>query len=148
MPMFTMLRIGLPVCPSHVRDRTRIGERRHPVEHRVDVGHDVVAVDLDALALRRPQCHVEHGPVLGDVDVLAAEHGVDAVAQTALLGERDEEPHGLVGDAVLRVVEADAGGLDHEPLAPVGVVGEQLAQVDVLHAGVVRLQRLPRRSIA
>ena len=98
MPMFTMLRIGLPVWPSHEPRADPVGERRHPVEHLVHVGHDVVAVDVDALALRRPQRDVEHGPVLGDVDVLAAEHGVDAVAQAAVLGQRDEEPQRLVGD--------------------------------------------------
>ena len=35
--------------------------------------------------LRRPQRDVQHGAVLGDVDLLAAEHGVDARAQAGFL---------------------------------------------------------------
>ena len=53
-----------------------VGEGRHPVEHRVDLGHDVLAVDEDRLAARRPQRHMQHGAVLADVDLLAGEHRV------------------------------------------------------------------------
>ena len=62
-----------------------VGEVGHPVEHRVDVGHDVLAVDDDRRASRRAQRDVQHGAVLGDVDLLAAEHRVDARAQAGLL---------------------------------------------------------------
>ena len=57
------------------------------------------------------------------------EHRVDPLAQPALLGQRDQQPQRLVGDPVLRVVEVQAGGLGGQPLAALGVVGEQLAQV-------------------
>jgi hypothetical protein len=125
-----------------------VGEGGHPVEHGVHIGHDIVAVDLDALALRCPQGDVQHRAVLGDVDVLAAEHRVDAVPQPALLGQRDEEAHRLVGHPVLRVVEPDAGRLRDHPLAAAGVVGEELAEVGLLDRGMVRLERLPRRLFA
>ena len=53
--------------------------------------------------------------MLGDVDLVAAEHGVDAVAQAGTAGERDEQADGLVGDAVLGVVQIDAVDLEREP---------------------------------
>ena len=53
-----------------------VGEVAHAGEHLVDVGHDVVAVELDPLAGRRAQGDVEDGAVLADVDPLAGEHRV------------------------------------------------------------------------
>src|SRR4051794_38840422 len=100
MPMFTTLRIGLPVWPCHSRapwappgpgagpadadvpavanrparmalplaGPQAIGERRHPVEHLVHLGHDVLTVDLDRRVARRAQRDVEHRATLGHVD--------------------------------------------------------------------------------
>ena len=85
MPMLTTLRTRLPVWPVHAPRADPLGEVGHLVEHRVHLGHDVHAVDLDHRALGRPQRDVEHGAVLGDVDLLAAEHRVDAVAQAGAL---------------------------------------------------------------
>ena len=66
----------------------RVGECRHGVQHRVDLRHDVVAVDREALAVGRPQRDVQHGAVLGDVDLLAGEHGVAPAFDVGRLGER------------------------------------------------------------
>ena len=74
MPMLTMLRIGLPVCPFHSPERIRSAKAAHPAEHLVHVRHHVGAVGLDDRAGRCPQRDVQHRAVLGDVDVLAAEH--------------------------------------------------------------------------
>ena len=54
-----------------------VGEGGHLVEHRVDVGDDVFSVDEDALAFGRAQRDVQDGAVFGDVDLVAAKHGVD-----------------------------------------------------------------------
>ena len=86
---------------------------------------------------------MEHGAVLGDVDVVAAEHGIDPLAQPAGLGQGHEEAHRLVGDAVLGVVEVQPGPVGDEPLAPVRVVGEEVPQVPILQLLVVRTQRRP-----
>ena len=88
MPMLTTLRIGLPVWPFQSPARTRSREARHPVEHLVDLLDDVVAVDDQRALARHPQRDVQHGAVLGDVDVLAAEHRVAALGEPRLLGER------------------------------------------------------------
>src|SRR5581483_10340522 len=54
-----------------------LGEGRHTVEHLVDGGHDVLAVDTDVGAARRPQGYVQDGAILGHVDLLAGEHRLD-----------------------------------------------------------------------
>ena len=74
--------VALPVAAAH-----SVGEVGHLVEHRVNLGHDVLAVDYDRRAARRAQRDVQHGAVFGDVDLVAAEHRVDALAQPALLGQ-------------------------------------------------------------
>ena len=72
-----------PVAAAHL-----VGERGHAVEHRVHLGHDVVAVDDDRTAPRGARKRdVQHRALLGRVDLLAAEHRVDALAQAALLGQ-------------------------------------------------------------
>ena len=69
---------------------------------------------------------MQHGAILGDVDLVAAEHGVDAPAQVGLVGQPAQQRQRLVGDAVLGVVEKDAGRLGGQPLAACRVVREQL----------------------
>ena len=88
MPMLTTLRIRLPVWPFHAPLRTRSAKRRHLVEHGVHLRHDVLAVDQDRRALRRAQRDVQHRAVFRDVDPVAAEHRVDAGAQTGLSARR------------------------------------------------------------
>ena len=131
MPMLTTLRMGRPVWPFQRPLADVVGEGRHAVEHRVHLGHDVHAVHHDPLARRRPQGDVKHGPLLGHVDLLAAEHGLDASGEAALVGQPQQQPERLVGDAMLRVVEVEAGGLGGQALARAGVVGEDLPQVQL-----------------
>ena len=125
-----------------------VGEVRHPVEHRVHLGHDVLAVDHDRRAPGRAQRHVEHGALLGDVDLLAPEHGVDAPAQVALVGKLQEQLQRLVGDAVLRVVQVEPRALGGETLAAAGVVGEELAQVRAPEAARSAPRAPARRAAA
>ena len=63
----------------------------------------------------------------------------------ALFGERGRAARGLVGDAVLRVVEVDARGLHVQPFAAAGVARKQLAQMHATHVRAVILQCLPGR---
>jgi hypothetical protein len=122
-------------------------ELTHPAEHLVHRGHHIDTVDGDALPPGRAQRNVQHCPALGDVDLLAGEHGVDALAQARLLREPQQQAQRVVGDAVLRIVEVDAAGLESHPLAASGVIGEQVAQVDIAHLGVVIVQFLPGAAV-
>ena len=65
-----------------------------------------------------------------------------------LLRQLDQQPHRLVGDAVLGVVEVDALGLGRQPLAAARIGREQLAQVTIADLGVMALQRLPGLALA
>ena len=95
-------------------------------------------------AARRAQRDVKNGAILGHVDLVAAEHRVDAIAQARLLRQLTQKPQRLVGDAVLGVVEIQAGGFHRHALAALRVVGEKLSQVQAADLLVMRLQRLPR----
>ena len=50
----------------------------------------------------------KHGAVLGDVDLFSAKHRFDALAQTRLFRQLNQEFQRLVGDAILRVIEKDS----------------------------------------
>src|SRR5262249_60021564 len=87
--------------------------------------------------------HMKHRAVLRHVDLLAAEHGVDPLAQPGFLGEAEEETECLVGQAVLRVVEVQADALDRQALAATRVVGEELAEMNVADLRVMVAKALP-----
>ena len=90
---------------------------------------------------------MKNGPILRDVDLLPAEHGLNALTQAALLGKIDEEADRLVGDAILRVVEVKAGAFGGQALAPVGIIGEERPQMHIADLPVMLLQGLPRRLL-
>ena len=64
-----------------------VGEIGHLVQHGVNLGHDVLAVNDDRRRSRRAQGHVQNGTVLRDVDLVTPEHGVDSLAQAAFPGQ-------------------------------------------------------------
>ncbi len=147
MPMLTTARIGRPVNPCHAPLRTPIGESGHPIEHGMDAGHDIRAVDENAGFARRAQGGVQNGAVLGGVDPIAAVHGVDPLAQPALFGEIQQQPERLVGDPVFREIQEPAGGLAGEALAAARVLGEQRPQVRILDPSVMFHERPPGRPV-
>ncbi len=78
---------------------------------------------------RRPQRHVHHGPILGDVDVLAGEHRVASGLDAALAGQREQRLEDRCVDRLLRVVDAEVTDLDDAPVGPAGIVREQRREV-------------------
>ncbi len=107
----------------------------------------VLPVDDERRSLRHAQRDVEHGAVLGDVDAIAAEHRGGPLGEPGFLSQLEQEPDRLVRDAVLRVVEVQAGACGGEALAPGRVLREEVAQVEVADLGVVGLERLPGRAL-
>ena len=88
--------VALPLAAAHA-----IGEVGHLVQHGMHFGHHVFAVDHDGCAFGRAQRHMQDGALFGDVDLFAAEHGVDARAQAAFVGQLQQQAQRLIGDAVL-----------------------------------------------
>ena len=106
-------------------------------------GHYVHTVHIDVGAFRRAQGHVEHRPILGGVDLLAAQHGVPAFAQPAGHGQLHQQAHTFCGDAMLGIVQIEARPFSRQALAPPGIVGEEGAQVDLFDLVIVGCQCLP-----
>lgn len=113
----------------------------------MDLGDDVGAIDDERTPPWHTEGHMQRRAVFRDVDVLPAEHRVPALFHTALPGELAEQAHRLVGDAVLGVVEIQAGPLRAQPLTTVRVLSEQLTQMDRSDLGVMLFKRLPRRLL-
>ena len=111
--------VALPRAASDAAD-----ELGHLVQHGVHLGHHVLAVHEDGGVLRRAQGDVQHGAVLGEVDLVPAEHGINAVAQAGFLGQLHEQLEGPAGDAVLGVVEEEARRLGGHAFAAFGVLAK------------------------
>ena len=95
----------------------------------MNLGNDIHAIGEKLCVFWRAQGDMQNGALLGDVDLIAREHSVDVLAQAGLLRKLQEQPHGLAGDAVLRVVEVETQGLQREAFATLGILGEELPKV-------------------
>ncbi len=143
MPTLTTFLIGLPVWPFHSPDLTRLAKSAIRPSTSCTCATTSVPSTTSDWPAGHAEGHVQHGAVLGHVDVLTAEHGVPARGHAGLLGQRDEQPHGLVGDPVLGVVQVEPGRLRGQPFAGARVAGEQVTQVLCGDFFVVPLERLP-----
>jgi len=113
----------------------------------VDLGDDVDAVDDQRGALGHPQGDVEDRAIFRDVDVLTPEHLISALAEAGLVRQFDEEPKGLVGDALFGVIEVETLRLDAQALTTPRVVGEEGPQVRHEKGLPVGLERQPSASL-
>ena len=90
-----------------------LGELLHVVQDLVDATravHDILTLDLHVPSAHVSQSSVEDGTVLGEVDLVSAEHGITLALDAGLLGQLDEEVQGLICEEVLAEVEEDVGG--------------------------------------
>ena len=147
MPMLMTLRIRLPVWPFHSPLAHPVAEGRHLVQHGMHAGNNILAIDNNLFALGRAQRDMQHRPLLGDIDLVSSEHGVDVLAQSRLFRQLKQQLQGFVGDPVLRVVQEQPYGLGRETLATLGIIRKQLPQMRVAHGLVVGPQGLPCRAV-
>src|ERR1039458_4811924 len=73
------------------------------------------------------------------VDLVVAEHGVDALPQSALLRQRHQQPHRLVRDPVFRVVYIQSRGFRGEAVAPIRIFRKKFAKMPPANVPIVRL---------
>ena len=114
----------------------------------MDLLADVPAIDDHGLPRGHPERDVERRAILRHVHVLAAEHGLDALAQPALVCELQEQTHRVVGDPVLRVIQVQSSSVQREAIRAPGIGGEQLAQVQATDLGAMPLERSPGWPLA
>ena len=112
-----------------------VGQVAHLGQHPVDVGHHVLAVDHQMLARRHAQGHVEHGAVLGRVDVAPGEHGVTPFGHAGPTGDRGQQAQGLGSGPVLGIVQVEVGRVEHHRGAPVRLGLEELLDGGVTQPG-------------
>ena len=106
-----------------------VGEREHPGQHVIDVGHHVVTVDEDRGVRPVAQRDVQHGAIFGVVDLLAREHRVDPGLDAGVDSQLLQQRQGLIVDAVLRIVKLDAGRFGDIAFSARGILSEDFAQV-------------------
>src|SRR5262245_55581977 len=95
---------------------------------------------------RRSQGDVQDCAFLRDVNLLAAEHRLNARAKATLLRELHEQLHRLAGSAIFRIVEIEAHGLRRQSLSAAGVIGKEPPQIQLAELPVMRFQGLPCRA--
>ena len=123
----------------------RSGEVAHAAQHLVDVGSDVLAVDAQVLLHGQAQRGVQHGAILGVVEVLAGEHCVAAPLDVGSPGEVHQCGDYFLIDEVLRQIHVQARGVERIVCGAGSGVSKKLTQVEVLLAFKKRGERGPLR---
>ena len=79
-----------------------VAEGSHGIEHRVNVGCDVMAVDHERRPLREPKGSVDHPAILRGVDPLTGEHCVSPLLESDLSSQRHQVVEHMGVQQVLR----------------------------------------------
>jgi hypothetical protein len=74
---------------------------------------------------------VQDCALLGDVDSLPLEHGIDSRPQARLFRQLKKETHRFIGDAVLGVIQVKTTGLDRQTLTALRIVCKKLLQMQL-----------------
>ena len=78
------------------------------------LGHHIRTIDDQRLILGHAQRHMQDRPILGDVDVLACEHGVAPGQDAPLLGQPDQSVDDCLIQPLAGVVQSHSSTLgDH-----------------------------------
>ena len=133
---------ALPLAGAHA-----LRKGVHTVENLVDVGHAILPVnhELAGICGRAAKSRVQHGAVLGGVDVRAREHGVAMLFDAHLAREVAQELDGLFGHEVLGEVKVEIVQIVGELAHAVCVVCKPLLEANAIcnQLVVVILKRLP-----
>lgn len=106
-----------------------IGKLGHAVEHCMDFWNNINPIDFDRCRTRSAEGCVEHGAVLGDVDLFTTEHGINLPAQPGGVREIDQAINCLAGDEVFRIIQEKPGGFELELLSAGRIGGKELAKM-------------------
>ncbi len=74
---------------------------------------------------------MQNRALLRDVDLFAAEHGVNTVSQAGFFRELKQEFESFVGHAVLGIIEVQAQRFDRHALTALRVVCKKLPQMQL-----------------
>jgi hypothetical protein len=133
-----LARVPFPLAAPHP-----LGKIRHLIENGMDLRHYVLAIDDDGCSSRCAQRHVQHRPVFRDVDFFASKHGIDAFAQSGLVGELQKQLQRFIGDTVLRVIQIEPRSFVSHALAACEIIRKKLSEMQLAEILMVSLKGLP-----
>lgn len=141
--------VAFPLSAPHL-----LRELLHMLQHIVDLFDDTLPIHLHGLVLHVPQRHMIHRPLLGEIDLVALEHGIPQLLQLRFLRQLHEVGQRLVGEEVLAEVEDDLAAVGfvlegaRVLLEAVGVFLElRLQHHAPAELLMMFLQRLPSRKL-
>src|ERR1700752_1304700 len=85
--------------------------------------------------------------VLGDIDLLSTEHGVNSRLQSRLFRQLYQELNGLVRDSIFGVIEVDSRRLCCHSLTASRIMGKKIAEMEVSNFSIMTLKSLPCRTL-
>jgi hypothetical protein len=129
--MLTTSVIGLPVCAQPCAAAYVVGEILDLVQHSMHVADYILTVHHQRFAARHTQRRVQHGALFGKIDFLASEHGVAQALYAAFTCQVEQQFYRAAIEAVLRIVEEQAGRIHSQFGEALGVIGKQLAHLPV-----------------
>ena len=136
-------RTALDLAAMHIIDK-----RLHAREHFPDLGH-AGRFQRNRVGNFRPQRTVQYGAILGLVNALTREHGLDRRGHGGLLRELHQQFARSRVEVILGIVEKKVVRFESKPRDALFVAREQLAQRTVTHIlAIMRRQALPGGKIS
>jgi len=120
-----------------------IAEIGHLVEHSMDSGHHILTVYDDGCSTRGAQSNMQDRSLFRDIDLLAAEHGIDSRLQTGFFRKLKQKLESFVGDSIFRIIQIDAQGFYCQTLAALGIIRKEIAEMCLLDALIVIFESFP-----
>jgi hypothetical protein len=106
----------------------RIGKARHPIQHGMDGGDHVFAVDPHHRLARRPQRHVQGRAILGDIDPLTREQSLQCRGHLPRLRQGAERSEHRRINALLGEIQINARRAPRVALRPFRLGGKQVGE--------------------
>ena len=116
----------------------------HPIQGLSYLGQNILAVDDKRSGrISVAQGDVQGGAGFGTVDRIAPEHGFDTLGQRTMASQGHQFVRGIPVDAILRVVQGQAGCFQQEMRETLGIRFEQGPHGRVLQILLMLLKRQP-----
>jgi hypothetical protein len=103
----------------------------------MDFRHHVLSINDNGSALRRTQGNMQDRSLLGNVDFLPSEHGIDSCPQARLFRQLKKEAQRFIRDAVLGVIQVKTNGLDRQTLTALRIIRKELPEMELCNRFVM-----------
>ena len=121
-----------------------INKAAHLRQHGIHFRHHIHAINQHRGIRAIAQCRMQHRTIFTEVDLVATTHALHPAGEIDAFSQINQQPHGFIGHAVLRIIEEQIATTQRITLETLRIDGKQIAHVYVGHLLLMAPQGQPR----